>query len=50
MLYIPYAPVVLIALPALYFFSVPTDPVFLKSINILQYYTSGILCFNTFFN
>jgi len=49
MLYVPFMPAVLLSLPAMYFFSTPVDPMLLKSCNLLQYYSSGLLCFNAFF-
>jgi hypothetical protein len=49
MLYMPYLPTILLALPLCYFFSSPTNPLYLQSCNMMQYYVSGVLCFNTFF-
>jgi hypothetical protein len=48
-LYLQYAPLVILALPTIYFIQDITDPFFLQSVNLLQYYTSGLLCFNSFF-
>lgn len=50
MLYVSYMPIVLLAVPCAYFFSTPASIDFLHSCNILQYYSSGILCFNSFFS
>lgn len=50
LVYVPYMPTVLLVLPALFLFSNPTDVTFLKSCNLLQYYSSGVLCFNAYFS
>jgi len=49
LLYAQFVPVVLIAIPTFYYLPTPTDLYYLQSTNILQYYTSGLLCFNSFF-
>lgn len=49
MLYSIYAHGLLLGLPTFYFLTNPVAPLFLQSVNLLQYYASGILCFNAFF-
>ena len=49
MLYVQYFPLPLIVGQMMYYFGVPADIAFLQSIDILQYYLSGLVCFNSFF-
>jgi hypothetical protein len=49
LLYVQYIPSILVAIPAFYFFDTPVDPGYLQGCNVLQYYASGLLCFNAFF-
>jgi hypothetical protein len=49
MLYVQYFPLPLVAGQVLYYLGVPAELVFLQSVDILQYYLSGLLCFNSFF-
>lgn len=50
LLYLPFFPATIMALPILYFLGDPTNPLFNSSLNFLQYYLSGIICFNSFFS
>jgi hypothetical protein len=49
LLYAQFVPAVLIAIPTLAYLSTPTELVYLQSCNMLQYYASGLLSFNSFF-
>ena len=49
-LYAQFAPTFFLMLPAVFLLNMPVDPSFLQICNVLQYYTSGLLCFNLFFN
>lgn len=49
LLYIQFAPAAMMALPALYSINDPTALLFINSLDLLQYYLSGVLCFNSFF-
>lgn len=49
MLYLQFVPAALIAMPIFFYISTPADINYLLSCNIMQYYASGVLCFNCFF-
>jgi hypothetical protein len=49
MLYLQFVPATLIAIPIIYYIPSPSDLNYLLSCNLMQYYASGILCFNCFF-
>lgn len=48
-LYSQYVPMPLFAIPMFYFMQDPTNILFLQCCNAVQYYSSGLLCFNAFF-
>jgi hypothetical protein len=49
LLYSIYIPALLLGVPAVYFLGNAASPLFYQSVNLLQYYASGVLCFNSFF-
>jgi hypothetical protein len=49
LLYLQYAPAIFFAFPLLYLINDPTDILFYQCTNLVQYYLSGLLCFNSFF-
>jgi len=49
MLYLQFVPAAFIAIPIIYYIPSPSDLNYLLSCNLIQYYASGLLCFNCFF-
>jgi hypothetical protein len=49
LLYVQYFPAGAMAFPLLYFLADPTSAMFNSCLSLLQYYLSGLLCFNSFF-
>lgn len=49
LLYVQFFPAALLAVPIVYLMGNPSDAIFLSSCNLMQYYLSGLLCFNSFF-
>lgn len=49
LLYMQFVPAALIALPIIYYLPDPSALNYLLSCNAMQYYASGLLCFNCFF-
>ena len=49
LLYVQYVPAVIMAVPSLYYLGDPSSILFNNALNLMQYYLSGLLCFNSFF-
>lgn len=49
LLYVQYVPAVIMAIPSLYYLGEPSSILFNNALNLMQYYLSGLLCFNSFF-
>jgi ABC-type maltose transport system permease subunit len=49
LLYVQFFPAMLLALPIFYYMGDPSSVLFNNCLNLMQYYLSGVLCFNSFF-